>query len=118
MRDTLGIKIEALAILTGNSEWCYSPMTDDCDNAVFSTEHVIYPLDYQGVVPTQAEIDAKAVSLWEAFTQLEYARERKAAYDQLNQDELRYDDLVNGTSTWPDAIASIKLAYPKEVTNV
>jgi hypothetical protein len=26
---------------------------------------------------------------------------------------MRYDDLVNGTTTWQDAIAAIKLAHPK-----
>ncbi len=38
---------------------------------------------------------------------------RKSAYDLLNQDELRYDDLINSTTTWPDAIAAIKLEFPK-----
>ena len=28
-----------------------------------------------------------------------YARTRKAKYDLLNQDEMRYDDLVNNTTT-------------------
>ena len=42
-----------------------------------------------------------------------YARSRKAAYDLLNQDEMRYDDLVNSTTTWQDAIAAIKTEYPK-----
>ena len=38
---------------------------------------------------------------------------RKAAYDLLNQDEMRYDDLTNTTTTWPDAIAAIKAEFPK-----
>ena len=38
---------------------------------------------------------------------------RKAKYNLLNQDEMRYDDLVNSTTTWPDAIAAIKLEFPK-----
>ena len=42
-----------------------------------------------------------------------YARSRKAKYDLLNQDEMRYDDLINSTTTWPDAIAAIKLEFPK-----
>tara|TARA_R110000803_G_scaffold6662_1_gene21466 strand:+ start:483 stop:776 length:294 start_codon:yes stop_codon:yes gene_type:complete len=42
-----------------------------------------------------------------------YARSRKAAYDLLNQDEMRYDDLINSTTTWQDAIAAIKTEYPK-----
>jgi hypothetical protein len=42
-----------------------------------------------------------------------YARTRKAKYDLLNQDEMRYDDLVNNTTTWRDGIAAIKTAHPK-----
>ena len=42
-----------------------------------------------------------------------YARNRKAKYDLLNQDEMRYDDLVNSTTTWQDAIAAIKVEFPK-----
>jgi len=42
-----------------------------------------------------------------------YARSRKAKYDLLNQDEMRYDDLTNSTTTWPDAIAAIKAEFPK-----
>lgn len=38
---------------------------------------------------------------------------RKAEYDKLNQFELRYDDLINGTTIWEDTIASIKQKYPK-----
>ena len=38
---------------------------------------------------------------------------RKAKYDLLNQDEMRYDDLVNNTTTWRDGIAAIKVAHPK-----
>jgi hypothetical protein len=43
----------------------------------------------------------------------EYARSRKAKYGLLNQDEMRYDDLINSTTTWQDAIAAIKLEHPK-----
>ena len=42
-----------------------------------------------------------------------YARTRKAKYDLLNQDEMRYDDVKNSTTTWVDAIDAIKTAHPK-----
>ena len=48
-----------------------------------------------------------------AYDSQAYARSRKAAYDLLNQDEMRYDDLINSTTTWQDAIAAIKTEYPK-----
>ena len=38
---------------------------------------------------------------------------RIAAYQELNQDEMRFDDQVNGTTTWVDAIDAIKAAHPK-----
>ena len=63
--------------------------------------------------PTEAEIEA-AHAQWEteqAATQ--YQRDRKAEYDQLNQYEMMFDDEVNGTTTWIDAINAIKAKYPK-----
>ena len=43
----------------------------------------------------------------------QYARDRKAKYDLLDQDEMRFDDQVNNTTTWVDAIKAIKAAHPK-----
>lgn len=44
---------------------------------------------------------------------VEYKALRKSEYDLLNQDEMRYDDVKNSTTTWVDAIDAIKLAHPK-----
>ena len=63
--------------------------------------------------PTQAEIDAEVIRLQAVYDAQLYARTRKAKYDLLNQDEMRYDDLVNNTTTWRDGIAAIKAAHPK-----
>ena len=64
------------------------------------------------------EIDEALVA--EQFTKLqaeydsqEYARNRKAEYDALNQFELQFDDKANDTTTWDDAIEVIKAKYPK-----
>jgi hypothetical protein len=57
------------------------------------------------------EIDMAQVNAW--VDPIAYKYERQQAYALLNQDEMRYDDLVNGTTTWQDAIATIKLANPK-----
>jgi hypothetical protein len=43
----------------------------------------------------------------------QYSRTRKIAYDLLNQDEMRFDDVKNSTTTWVDAIDAIKAAHPK-----
>ena len=42
-----------------------------------------------------------------------YGYKRKQKYKTLNQDEMRYDDLINSTTTWQDAIAAIKAEFPK-----
>ena len=63
--------------------------------------------------PTDAEIATELTRLQAAYDAQAYARSRKAKYDLLNQDEMRYDDLINSTTTWQDAIAAIKQEYPK-----
>jgi hypothetical protein len=63
--------------------------------------------------PTDAEIATEVLRLQAAYDAQAYARSRKAKYNLLNQDEMRYDDLINSTTTWQDAIAAIKTEYPK-----
>jgi len=43
-----------------------------------------------------------------------YAEKRLKEYASLRQFELQYDDEINGTTTWKDAIEEIKKKYPKE----
>jgi len=61
----------------------------------------------------QAEIQAEITRLQDIYDSQEYARNRKAEYDKLNQFEMQYDDQQNGTTTWIDSINSIKAKYPK-----
>jgi len=63
--------------------------------------------------PTQSEIDAEVIRLQDIYDSQEYARNRKAEYDKLNQFELQFDDQLNGTTTWVDAISAIKQEFPK-----
>ena len=63
--------------------------------------------------PSEADIDAKVAEYKIEFDAQEYARSRKAEYDALNQFEMQYDDKLNGTTTWDDAIEAIKAKYPK-----
>ena len=68
-----------------------------------------------------AYVPAAPIPIWQlekyeseaAYIANEYARDRKAKYDLLNQDEMRFDDTVNSTTTWVDAILAIKAAHPK-----
>ena len=70
-------------------------------------------LDGSQTEPTTAELAAEVTRLQGVYDGQAYARTRKAKYDLLNQDEMRYDDLVNNTTTWRDGIAAIKAAHPK-----
>jgi hypothetical protein len=69
--------------------------------------------EFPGGIPTQSEQD-----LWTAEYNIfvaanAYKGLRRKQYDLLNQDEMRFDDIVNNTTTWVDAILAIKAQYPK-----
>ena len=65
------------------------------------------------VVLDESAITAEVTRLQGVYDGQAYARTRKAKYDLLNQDEMRYDDTKNSTTTWVDAIDAIKVAHPK-----
>ena len=63
--------------------------------------------------PTEEEINTELARMQTEHDSQEYARNRKAEYDALNQFELISDDAINGTTTHKDAIVAIKTKYPK-----
>tara|TARA_R100001198_G_C5059543_1_gene111330 strand:+ start:205 stop:513 length:309 start_codon:yes stop_codon:yes gene_type:complete len=63
--------------------------------------------------PTDAEIATELARLQAEYDSQEYARNRKAEYDQLNQFEMQFNDDRDGTTTWVDKINEIKARYPK-----
>tara|TARA_R110000782_G_scaffold198596_1_gene287605 strand:- start:76 stop:384 length:309 start_codon:yes stop_codon:yes gene_type:complete len=63
--------------------------------------------------PTALQLSNEVTRLQAVYDGQAYARARKAKYDLLNQDEMRFDDQVNSTTTWVDAINAIKAAHPK-----
>ena len=75
---------------------------------------IIWPEKNIGDPPTQVEIDAKFAELKAEYVVQEYARNRKAEYDILNQFEMQYDDKEDGTTTWEDAIEAVKTKWPKD----
>ena len=72
-------------------------------------------LDATQTQPTDSEITAEITRLQAEYDSQEYARNRKAKYDALNQLELISDDAINGTTTHKDAILAIKAEIPKPV---
>lgn len=69
--------------------------------------------DSEQTEPTALELSNEVTRLQAVYDSQLYARTRKAKYDLLNQDEMRYDDVKNSTTTWVDAIDAIKAAHPK-----
>ena len=65
-------------------------------------------------IPTWADLQEKLAVLQVEYDALVYSRSRKVEYDKLNQFELMYDDKVNSTDKWGEAIVAIKLKYPKQ----
>ena len=91
---------DALQSLKPNAEWV---LRGD----------VLEWLDSGQTEPTALELSNEVTRLQAAYDALEYSRLRKAKYDLLNQDEMRFDDVTNSTTTWVDAINAIKTAHPK-----
>jgi len=92
--------VDALKSLKPNSEWVLR-------------EDVLEWLDSEQTEPTALELSNEVTRLQAVYDSQLYARTRKAKYDLLNQDEMRYDDVKNSTTTWVDAIDTIKAAHPK-----
>jgi len=70
-------------------------------------------LDSEQTEPTALELSNEVTRLQAVYDSQLYARTRKAKYDLLNQDEMRFDDQANSTTTWVDTINAIKTAHPK-----
>jgi len=64
-------------------------------------------------LPSESDCTSGVSTLQTDYDALDYSRLRKAEYDLLNQDEMRFDDQANSTTTWVDAINAIKAAHPK-----
>ena len=65
------------------------------------------------VVIDNDTVSLRASEMEAEYDSQEYARNRKQEYDQLNQFEMQFDDQLNGTTTWQDAINEIKARHPK-----
>jgi hypothetical protein len=61
----------------------------------------------------KADIEAKMVEVQADYDAKQYQRDRvyPSIGDQL---DMQYKDLLNGTTTWKDAVAKVKSDNPKE----
>jgi len=85
-------------------------------NAEFTIENI--NLDsiewYNNTTPiSKADIEAKVVEVQADYDAKQYQRDRiyPSIGDQL---DMQYKDLLNGTTTWKDAVAKVKSDNPKE----
>ena len=88
-----------------------SELYGDCSRTPPSTDIYI-----GGILATAEQMIAimiKAEELQAEYDSKQYARDRAAEYAALNQFEMQFDDQVNGTTTWVDAINDIKARFPK-----
>ena len=73
-----------------------------------------WDLNNEGISrPTDEEINTELTRLQAVYDAQDYARNRKAEYDQLNQFEMQFDDDRDSTTTWVDKINEIKGRHPK-----
>ena len=69
----------------------------------------------EGTTPiSKADIEAKMAELQTAYDNNAYQRVRATAYPSWQEQmDLQYKDLLNGTTTWKDAVAKVKSDNPK-----
>ena len=70
---------------------------------------------YSHLTPTTQPVpSAEEIAQQAEYDSKQYQRDRLEAYPSLNdQADMQYHDLVDGTTTWKDAIAAVKDAHPK-----
>ena len=69
--------------------------------------------EFPSGIPTQSEQDLWTAEYDTFVAANAYKELRRKQYALLNQDEMRFDDTINNTTTWVDAILAIKAQYPK-----
>ena len=89
-------------------------INSNADVAVRGTNLQDYEIEWRnGTTPiSKADIEAKMVELQADYDAKQYQRDRvyPSIGDQL---DMQYKDLLNGTTTWKDAVAKVKLDNPK-----
>lgn len=91
----------------------------DASNTVFAyeTDGSQDSLIEGKILITKEEADALlAQQRQTVFSLLPYSQKRLGEYPSIQEQlDMQYWDLVNGTTTWQDAINAVKAKYPKGV---
>ena len=94
-------KTSALEKLCPDAKWCVR-------------NDVIEWRDEEKKQPTEKEINDKIAELQAEYDSKQYQRDRATSYPSIQEQlDMQYHDLVNGTTTWKDAIAKVKTENPK-----
>ena len=94
-------KVSALEKLCPDAKWCVR-------------NDVIEWRDGEKKQPTEKEINDKIAELQAEYDSKQYQRDRATSYPSIQEQlDMQYHDLVNGTTTWKDAIAKVKTENPK-----
>jgi hypothetical protein len=76
-------------------------------------ENIIWH-DEEQSKPSKDEVNVEVDRIIAEYRSKEYQRLRKAEYPSLaDQLDMQYHDALNGTTTWQDAINTVKAKYPK-----
>lgn len=98
--------VEAILALRPNAVWSITGDEQRFADLVWDETNETDP-------PTEAEVLAKTEEIRAERLATAYQRKRKKEYNKLNQYDLMYQDKVNGTNKWGEAIEAIKAKYPK-----
>ena len=80
---------------------------DGTNSAINSSDPKDFGVTWDEVVAKQKELQAEHDSK-------QYQRDREVQYPSIQEQlDMQYHDLVNGTTTWKDAIAKVKTENPK-----
>ena len=92
------------AILAINPDAVFSVNAEDYEQITWTNGTAVI---------SKADIQAKQAELQTAYDNNKYQRDRiyPSWQDQM---DMQYKDLLNGTTTWKDAIAKVKSDNPKD----
>jgi hypothetical protein len=71
--------------------------------------------EFPGGIPSKEDQDTWASEYEAHVAATKYQDDRKPAYPSIqDQLDMQYHDLVDGTTTWKDAVEVVKNKYPKQ----
>ena len=93
------------AILSLVPDAVFSIVDNDLETVIWSDDRPM---------PTKEQIEQEVLKLSQEWQDNEYQRLRQPEYPTMQEQlDMQYWDVINGTTTWQDAINAVKAKYPK-----